>query len=410
MEQLNNLLDIDFLQSNHHLRLVLMLTVGFTLACLLGYFALKCKLSPILGYLLAGYLIGPFSPGFVADMQLSEQLAEIGVILMMFSVGLNFKIKDLIKVKRIAIPGALFQTAVSSVCSVGIVVLLGWSIPVGIIIGLAIGVASTVVLVRMLEDHGLLRTREGHMAVGWLIVEDLITVGILILLPILASIMENASFSTTDFLISLGSILFKLALLFTLLWTFGHKVVLFILSKVVRIKSHELFTLAVLSLTFILATGSTLFFGISIALGAFIAGIVIGQTRLRHQALVHSLPMKNAFIAIFFLSVGMLFNPGVIIKSFPIFISILAIILLLKPLSAYIIVILLKYPVKTAFIIAAALAQIGEFSFILSEEALKYNLMTEEGYDIIVACALVSIALNPFFFKILKLKSGVTYS
>lgn len=381
--------------------MVLLLTVGFGAASLLGYLAWRVKLSPILGYLVAGYLIGPFSPGFVADLQISEQLAEIGVILMLFGVGLDFKIEELLKVKNIAIPGAIGQTVVAAVCSTLIVYFMGWSMSSGLIIGMAVGVASTVVLVRMLADSHLLKTREGHIAVGWLIVEDIITVIILILIPNLATLFSGEGFSVSDFAISLAVIVFKFAFLTVILLLWGHKFVSFILSKVERTHSHELFTLALLAATFLLAVGSTLLFGISIALGAFIAGLVIGQTALREKAFIHSRPMKDAFIAIFFLSVGMLFNPDVIVKHFPIFISILAVIIFLKPITAFLIAVGLKHPLKTATVIAVSLAQIGEFSFILSEEAMKYGLLSDDGYDLIVACALVSIAINPIIFKIL---------
>lgn len=390
---------------SYSLTVVLLLAIGFTLASIFGYFCWRIKVSPILGYLLAGYFIGPYSPGFVADLHVSEQLAEVGVILMMFGVGLNFKVQDLLQVKNIAIPGAIGQTLISALLATGFVYFFGWPLERGIILGLAIGVASTVVLVRMLADYQLLNTREGHIAVGWLVVEDIITVVILILLPNLSKVLNGTSVSAHHLVIPIVILIIKFILLILILSTFGHKLVSYALAKVMHTRSHELVTIAILASIFILATGTTFLFGISIALGAFIAGMIIGQTEARNQALIHSLAMKDAFMAIFFISVGMLFNPMAIVQNFPLFIGILAIILLVKPLVAFLITIALKYPFKAAITIAAALAQIGEFSFILSEESMKYNLLTDAGYDIIVACALISIALNPLIFKIIRRKS-----
>jgi monovalent cation:H+ antiporter-2, CPA2 family len=387
------------------LQIVLLLAIGFTFAGILGYFAVRLKLSPILGYLLSGYLIGPYSPGFVADLQISEQLAEIGVILMMFGVGLHFKLHDLIRVKTIAIFGAIGQILVATLVSAFVALSFGWSLDAGIILGLAIGVASTVVLIKMLGENQLLKTREGHIAIGWLIVEDIITVLILLILPAIATVVHGAEFSFRDLFVPLAIVLGKFISLVIILLAFSQTIVSYILSKVIRTRSHELFTISILALIFLIATGATFFFGISIALGAFIAGMVIRQTRAHQKALAHSQPMKDAFIAIFFLSVGMLFNPAVIMNKFPLFISILAIILLVKPLTAFLISVTLKYPFKVAITVAAALSQIGEFSFILSEESIRLGFMTDDAYDIIVACALISIAINPLIFKFFHKKS-----
>jgi CPA2 family monovalent cation:H+ antiporter-2 len=320
---------------------------------------------------------------------MSEQLAEVGVILMMFGVGLHLKWENLLKVRSIAISGAIIQTLVAASVGMFILYLFGWPLKVGAILGLAISVASTVVLVRMLGEQKLLTSKEGYVSVGWLIVEDIITIIILLLLPTFAQIDSNLSLYNT--LLPLLFLGLKLTALTLLLVIFSKKVLSYLLSKVLRIHSQELFTLSILALIFLLATVISLFFGISIALGAFIAGLVIRQTKAHHKALVHSQSMKDAFIAIFFLSVGMLFNPIVIVNNFYIFISILGVILIIKPVTAFIISILLKHPLKVAFTIAAGLAQIGEFSFILAEESLKFGFMTDEGYDIIVACALISI-------------------
>lgn len=381
-----------------NLKIVLILTVGFSLASILGYLTHRLKLSPILGYLIAGYLIGPYFPGFVADVKLSEQLAEIGVILMMFGVGLHFKWQDLMNVKFIAIPGAIGQTLIAATCGALLLYMSGWTLEAGIIFGLAIGVASTVVLVRVLTDNSLLHTPQGHICVGWLIVEDLITVIVLLLVPTLAAGNEMTMQSVA---LSIAVALFKFFLLAVIMFTIGRSFVGYALEKVVQTKSHELFTLTILALTFIIATGSALVFGTSIALGAFIAGMVIGQTNLRRQVSNNALPLKDAFVVIFFLSVGMIFNPHAIVDHFFLFISTLGIILILKPLTAFVISVTLKYPYKTALTVAIALAQIGEFSFILAEEAMKFKILPDDGYDIIVACALVSISINPLLFKFL---------
>jgi monovalent cation:H+ antiporter-2, CPA2 family len=383
----------------YNLQIVLILTVGFALASLLGYIVHRLRMPFILGYLLAGYMIGPYSPGFVANIGVSEQLAEIGVVLMLFSVGLEFNLKDLLRVKKIAIPGAIGQTLVAAVVCALLIHQMEWPIETGIIIGLAIGVASTVVLIRILTEYNLLHTREGHIVVGWLIVEDILTVMVLILLPMLAEFVkgENVTLSTTAEAIAFA--FGKFALLVVFLFTVGQRVAAYILTNIARLRSHELFTLTVLALTFGIAIISALVFGTSIALGAFIAGMVVGQTDVRHQAAANALSVKDVFTVVFFLSVGILFNPMAIVEHFHLFILILSVILIIKPLTAFIIVWALGFPSKTASTIAIALAQIGEFSFILSEEAMNLKLLPDEGYDVIVACAILSIALNPILFK-----------
>lgn len=384
-----------------NLKIVIILTIGFTLACFLGYLTQRFKLSPILGYLLAGYAIGPFFPGYVADIHLAEQLAEVGVMLMMFGVGLHFKWQDLVKVKNIAVPGAIGQTLIATMASAYFIYFLWGSWEAGIIIGLAIGVASTVVLVRVLTDNNLLNTLQGHIAMGWLIVEDIMTVAVLILLPTIVAVLTGDSISIGEIFDSLSMVILKFALLTAIMFTVGRKFVSYALYKIAQTRSHELFTLGVLALTFMIATGSALIFGTSIALGAFLAGMVIGQTDVSHQASAYSSPMKDAFVVIFFLSVGMLFNPYAIWENFALFLGILAIILIVKPLAAYIIVILMKYPKTIALSIAFALAQIGEFSFILAEEAGRYQIFPDEAFDVVVACAIISIAINPLLFRFL---------
>lgn len=387
------------INESYKVQIVLILAVGLSLSSVFGYLAKRAKLSPILGYLVAGYIIGPYSPGFVADSEIAEQLAEIGVILMMFGVGLHLKWQELISVKNIALPGAIIQTFLTTVAGTWLTVYLGWPLETGIVIGLSIGVASTVVMIRILADNNLINTPQGHIAIGWLIVEDILTVIALLLLPALASSIEGDSVSITQVSMAIGIALFKCVLLVAIMLYGGFKVVSYIFLKVARTRSQELFTLTVLSLIFVIAMGSALIFGTSIALGAFIAGLVIGQTEVRHQASANALPLKDTFAVIFFLSVGMIFNPIAITTNFTLFIGVMIIILLIKPLVAFLVVILLKHPKQTALTVAFALAQIGEFSFILSEEALKLKILPDDGYDIIVASALISIALNPLLFE-----------
>ncbi len=386
---------------DHNLGIVYILTIGFALASLFAYITQRLKLTPILGYLLAGFIIGPYSPGYTADSEIAEQLAEIGVILMLFGVGLHFKVEDLLKVKNIAIPGAVAQTFVATLVTTLIVYFVGWPLEMGLIMGLAIGVASTVVLMRMLTDNQMLSTLEGHIAIGWLIVEDIFTVIILIMLPTLAILVEGGStnFSWMVLLESLVLTMIKFSILAFFMFTWGHKLVGCILTNVARLHSQEMFTLAVIALVFIIATGSTVIFGTSIALGAFIAGMVVGKTHVRHQAAANALPLKDIFGIIFFLSVGMIFNPVAITTNFTLFVGLLMVVLIVKPLVAYLIAAILGHPIRTALVVAIGLAQIGEFSFILAEQALKFNLLSDDGYDFLVACALVSISLNPLLFS-----------
>lgn len=385
---------------DQNLEIVLILTFGFAFASLLGYLAQRIHLSPILGYLLAGYFIGPYSPGFVADTRIAEQLAEIGVILMMFGVGLHFKWEYLLKVKNIAILGAVSQTLIATVLGTAFIYSIGWPLEAGIIIGLSIAVASTVVLVKVLSDNHLLNTFEGHIAVGWLIIEDIFTVIALLAIPVLANAFKGHELSFQNLALSVSFMLFKFLLLVALMFTLGKKLIAYLLVKIARTRSHELLTLTVLALIFVIATTSALVFGASLALGAFIAGMVIGQTHVHQQVSTNALPLKDTFAVVFFLSVGMLFNPQAIIQYPTLFMGILGIILVIKPLTAFLLVLLLRYPLKAALTVGFALAQIGEFSFILSEEAMNLKMLPDEGYDILVACALVSISVNPLFFKL----------
>ncbi len=385
-----------------NLQIVSILTIGFAMASFLAYLMRCLQLPTILGYLLAGYLIGPYSPGFVADAKIAEQLAEIGVILMLFVVGLHFKIEDLIRVRKVAIPGAIIQTLVATLFTTLIVYSLGWSIKAGIIIGLSIGVASTVVLVRVLADNNVLNTVKGHIAVGWLVVEDIFTVIILILLPTLAAVSTAANFSMLSVLGSIVFVIAKFCLLALFMFTWGHRVIDYILTNIARIRSQELFTLTIIAVVFLIATGSAVIFGTSIALGAFIAGMVIGKTNLRHQAAANALPIKDIFAVIFFLSVGMLFDPIAIASHFALFLGIIFVVLIIKPLVAYLITVSLGYSLNVALTVAISLAQIGEFSFILAEVAMNLKIIPDEAFDILVACAIISISLNPLLFQMIE--------
>ncbi len=386
-----------------HLKIVIILTFGFTFASILGYLSLKFKLSPIMGYLIAGYLIGPYSPGFIADKEISEQLAEIGVILMMFGVGLHFKWQDLLRVKNIAIPGAIGQTVLATVITASLMRLMGWSWEEGILFGLALGVASTVVLVRVLASNHLIHKEEGKIAVGWLIVEDIITVAAILLIPTLAASLNGHSYSPAQVFTAFTMAIFKFFILAVIMLTVGKRLVIYLLSKIQTLLSEELFLLTILAITFVIAACSAVLFGTSIALGAFIAGMSTAQTPLRKQVLETVTPLKDTFIIIFFLSAGMLFNPFAVFQHFGLFLLVLSIVLLVKPMLAFLITTVLKYPPRTAVTVAIALSQIGEFSFILAEQALKFNLLPEVGYDVLVASALVSLSINPSLFKLVNL-------
>lgn len=391
----------DLIVSPAHLDIVIILTVGSILAAVFGYFTDRIKLSPILGYLLAGYFIGPYSPGFVANAELSEQLAEIGVILMMFWVGIHIKWQELVRVKNIAIVGAIAQTLSSTIVGAILIKSLGWSLESAIIIGISIGIASTVVMVRVLSDNKLQNTPAGYISLSWLICEDFIAVFCLLLLPLLANIKAGEAVAYKELLFSMSMIFIKFAILVGILFTLGRRIVSYILNKIIGARSHELFTIATLAITFAITVGFAFFTGTSIALGAFIAGMLIGQTAMHSHISANLMPLRDSFVVFFFLSIGMLFNPLAIADNFLLFLALLAVILILKPLLAWIIVRMWKYPNHVCLSVALALAQIGEFSFILAEEAARLKLLPDAGYDLIIACALVSLALNPLLFKIL---------
>jgi K+:H+ antiporter len=379
----------------HESKLIALIAVGFVLALAFGFAAARVRLPPLVGYLVAGIAIGPFTPGFVADSDLASELAEIGVILLMFGVGLHFSISTLLRVRRIALPGAIAQIAVATAIGGGLARWWGWDLSAGLVFGLALSVASTVVLLRALEQRNELDTENGHIAVGWLIVEDLATVLALVFLPALAT---GGDSDARSLLTSLGMTSLKVAVFVALMLVGGRRIVPWILHQVTRAGSRELFTLAVLAIALGIAYGSAHLFDVSFALGAFFAGVVLAETELSHQAAENSLPLQDAFAVMFFVSVGMLFDPSVVIERPLELLGVLFVIVVGKSLAAFAIVLAFGYPVRTALTISASLAQIGEFSFILAALGVGLGLLPPEGRDLILAGALLSITFNPFAF------------
>jgi CPA2 family monovalent cation:H+ antiporter-2 len=382
----------------HEAPLITTMAAAFASAWLLGVVAQKIGLSPIVGYLLAGVVIGPYTPGFVGDAALAAQLAEIGVVLLMFGVGLHFHLKDLLEVKGIAVPGALGQSGLATLLGVGIGALFGWPLGQGLVFGMALAVASTVVLMRVLESRQLLDTVPGHVAVGWLIVEDILTVAVLVAIPVLGT---GHGPEAPGLLAALGLALAKLGTLVALVLLAGSRVIPWLLEQAARLRSRELLTLTVLALSLAVAAGAAYVFGASMALGAFLAGMVVGQSPVSHQAAADALPLRDAFAVLFFVSVGMLFDPGFLLREPLLVLAGLAVVLIGKPLAALVLVASLGYSVRTALVVALGLAQIGEFSFIVGELARAHGLLSAEGNHVLVACALVSIGLNPLLFHAL---------
>lgn len=385
----------------HELPLITTIAVGFTAAWALGLLTQRLGLSPIVGYLVAGVLIGPYTPGFVGDVHIAQQLAEVGVILLMFGVGLHFHVEDLLAVKGVAIPGAVGQSLVATLLSIALFAAFGMSIKSGAVIGMALAVASTVVLMRVLMDAQALSSPAGHVAVGWLLVEDLFTVVLLVLIPVLAA-GEPADAHMpvgSGLWATLGMALLKIAALVAIVMLGGSRVIPWVLVWVTRLRSRELFTLTVLVFAVAIAAGAYFAFGASMALGAFLAGMVVAQSPVSHQAAADALPMRDAFAVLFFVSVGMLFDPAFLIREPLMVAAALAIILIAKPLAALAIVALLGHSAQTALTVALGLAQIGEFSFILSELARKFGLMGDAGHNVLVAAAIISITLNPLLFR-----------
>lgn len=381
----------------HNIDLILTLAGGLGFALILGFATQKLRLSPIVGYLLAGVVVGPYSPGFVADADTAAQCAEIGVILLMFGVGLHFHLKDLLAVRTVALPGAIVQILLATAMGVGITWGFGWPLESGIVFGMAISVASTVVLTRVLADNRALHTPTGHIAVGWLIVEDLFTILALVMLPALSGALQGGEVGSVW--ATLGETMLKLCALVVFTLVVGQKLIPWLLGYVARTGTRDLFTLAVLALALCIAVGSAKFFGASMALGAFLAGMVVGQSDFSARAAAEALPLRDAFAVLFFVSVGMLFDPASLAQSWPLMLATLAVVLVGKSLAAVAVVLLLRRPLHAALSVAVALAQIGEFSFILAAVATNLNLLPPEATGALVVASLVSITLNPLLFK-----------
>ena len=392
----------------HDVPLITTIAAALGLALIMGFVAARLKLPALVGYLIAGIIIGPATPGFVADIELSNQLAEIGVMLLMFGVGLHFSLDDLLAVRRIALPGAIVQIAVATLLGIGVTALWGWSLAAGIVFGLALSVASTVVLLRALESRGVLETVNGRIAVGWLVVEDLVMVLVLVLLPPFSvwlgghSTVPAEGAGDQSLLTTLVVTLGRVSVFIALMLVVGRRLFPWLLWQIAGTGSRELFTLCVIAAAVGIAYGSAELFGVSFALGAFFAGMVMRESPLSYRAAEESLPLRDAFSVLFFVSVGMLFDPYVLINEPIHAIVVVAIIVFGKSLAAFILVLLFRYPLNTALTVSASLAQIGEFSFILANLGVSLGLLPTEGQSLILAGAIISIALNPLVFQIIE--------
>ena len=382
----------------HHTPLIALLVGGFVLAFIFGMLAQRLKLSPLVGYLVAGVVAGPFTPGFVGDQTLAPQLAEIGVILLMFGVGLHFSMRDLLDVKRIAVPGAVIQIAVTTLLGWSMARLFGWSHGAGIVYGLALSVASTVVVLRALEERRLVETGKGRITVGWLIVEDLVMVLVLVLLPALAGVFKGDAGNTSDIGMALFTTLLKVGGFIAFMLIVGRRVIPWVLERVAGTGSRELFTLCVLAIALGVAFGSAAMFGVSFALGAFFAGLLLNESEFSHRAASETLPLRDAFAVLFFVSVGMLFDPMILVERPLQVLATFAIIVGGNGLVTWAISRAFGKPNASALLIAVSLAQIGEFSFILAGLGVQLDILPEEGQDLILAGALLSIMVNPLLF------------
>lgn len=387
---------------HHTTPLITTIVGGLVLAFLLGMIANRLRISPLVGYLLAGVLAGPFTPGFVADTNLAPELAELGVILLMFGVGLHFSLKDLMSVKSIAIPGAVAQIAVATLLGMGLSWAMGWSWMTGLVFGLCLSTASTVVLLRALEERQLIDSQRGQIAIGWLIVEDLVMVLTLVLLPAIAGMLEEGNASPTLLLWDLMLTIGKVVAFMVLMMVVGRRVVPWILAKSAATGSRELFTLSVLALALGIAFGAVEFFDVSFALGAFFAGMVLNESELSHRAAHDTLPLRDAFAVLFFVSVGMLFDPMILVEQPLAVLGALAIIVLGKSVAAWLLVTLLGHSRRTAMTISVSLAQIGEFAFILAGLGISLGMLSDEGRNLVLAAAILSIMLNPILFTLLE--------
>ncbi|AOM42560.1 YbaL family putative K(+) efflux transporter [Xenorhabdus hominickii] len=385
----------------HSTPLITTIVGGFVLAYLLGMLAQRLKISPLVGYLVAGVLAGPFTPGFVADTSLAPELSEIGVILLMFGVGLHFSLKDLLTVKSIAIPGAIAQIAVATLLGVGLSMLLGWGLFTGIVFGLCLSTASTVVLLRALEERQLIDSQRGQIAIGWLIVEDLAMVLALVLLPAAAGILDNQNTNIGQLLFELAITIGKVVAFILLMIFVGRRLIPWILARTASTGSRELFTLAVLAIALGVAYGAVTLFDASFALGAFFAGMVLNESELSHRAAQDTLPLRDAFAVLFFVSVGMLFDPMVLLQQPLAILGALAIIIVGKSLAAMLLVKMFGHSRRTALTISVSLAQIGEFAFILAGLGVTLGLLDGEARNLVLASAIISIMLNPVLFSLL---------
>ncbi|KRG40740.1 cation:proton antiport protein [Stenotrophomonas panacihumi] len=384
---------------HHDTSLIDIIAVGLAVAFILGALANKLRLSPLVGYLVAGMVVGPFTPGFVANQDLANQLSELGVMLLMFGVGLHFSLEDLLEVKWIAIPGAVVQIAVATLLGWGLAWTMGWPWLNGLVFGLALSVASTVVLLRALEERRLLETQRGKIAIGWLIVEDLVMVLALVLLPALASAMGgDHGGGGLAIAMAVGWTLLKMAAFVAVMLLVGRRAIPWILARIAATGSRELFTLAVLAIALGVAFGSATLFGVSFALGAFFAGMLLNESELSHKAANDSLPLRDAFAVLFFVSVGMLFNPSIVIEHPWQVLATFLTITVGKSVAAFFIVRAFGHPTGTALTISVSLAQIGEFSFILAGLGVGLAILPETGRDLILAGSLLSIIANPFLF------------
>ncbi|MEN3278717.1 MAG: monovalent cation:H+ antiporter-2, family [Massilia sp.] len=388
---------------HHELSLITTIAAALGFGLIFGMIAVRLKLPALVGYLAAGVVIGPATPGFVADMALASQLAEIGVMLLMFGVGLHFSLRDLLDVRRIALPGAVLQIAVATAMGIGMAHLWGWSLGAGLVFGLALSVASTVVLLRALESRGILDSMNGRIAVGWLVVEDLVTVLVLVLLPALAGPLGGkGADGETSLWLALGKTLLQVGAFVAFMLIVGRKLFPWFLWRVAKTGSRELFTLSVIAAAVGIAYGSSELFGVSFALGAFFAGMVLRESALSHRAAEESLPLRDAFSVLFFVSVGMLFDPMVLIDSPLKVLAVVAVIIFGKSIAAMLLVLALRYSLNTAITVSASLAQIGEFSFILAALGISLGLMPQEGQSLILAGAIISIAVNPLLFTAIE--------
>ena len=392
----------------HDVPLITTIAAALGLALIMGFIAARLRLPALVGYLIAGIIIGPATPGFVADIELSNQLAEIGVMLLMFGVGLHFSLDDLLAVRRIALPGAIVQIAVATLLGIGVTTLWGWNLAAGIVFGLALSVASTVVLLRALESRGVLESVNGRIAVGWLVVEDLAMVLVLVLLPPFSVWLGGSSPIPTEgtgdqsLLTTLVLTLGRVSVFIALMLVVGRRLFPWLLWQIAGTGSRELFTLCVIAAAVGIAYGSAELFGVSFALGAFFAGMVMRESPLSYRAAEESLPLRDAFSVLFFVSVGMLFDPHVLISEPIHVIVVVAIIVFGKSLAAFFLVLLFRYPLNTALTVSASLAQIGEFSFILANLGVSLGLLPTAGQSLILAGAIISIALNPLVFHAIE--------